>query len=310
MQLVNVARRAKLGYFTKKGYSEAISKLKLAKEYNKKTSEVLKQDKKFLEFHSANYLIGLLSIMEAYQSDTLFEFLVCYPGHSNEKSLTFDTVAKYGSIAELAKSGAQKKLNELSYKKFSEFNEGLSSILSFKNKIDGNLLDIISEIKATRDIYVHANGVCNEIYIQKSGSLARASIGDKLEINVDYIESVEKNIEKYLSSFYTEIPDHIKSYGRLKAFKEMWNSTELSKVQDFDDMWDSDPDTDMVYPKQAAFDYYWSDSEQAAFDFFLGIFSQNHPERKTDLMYAVSRWPPSSGVGRVIVSWMESPFWF
>lgn len=310
MHLVNVARRAKLGYTIKKGYDQAISKLKVAKEYNKKISVILKSDDEYSEFHLANYLIGLLSIMEAYLSDTLFEFLVCYPGHSNEKNINFDSIAKAGSIAELAKSGAQKKINELSYKKFSDFHEGFSSILSLENSIDKNLLNRIAEIKATRDIYVHANGVCNEIYLQKSGDLARARIGKRLALDNDYIKLTEEDIEKYLSHIYTEIPDNIKTYGRVKAFREMWESSELSGVRAFDEIWESDTKTDMVWPKQEAFEYYWSGSEQAAFDFFLGIYSQDHPERKTDLMYAVTRWPPSSGVGRVIISWMESPFWF
>lgn len=310
MNFVNVARRAKLGYATKKGYDQAVSKLNIAKKYNRKISTILSEKDEHFEFHSANYLIGLLSIMEAYISDTLFEFLVCYPGHTNEKNLNFDAVAKSGSIAELAKSGAQKKINELSYKKFSEYHEGFASILGFKNSIDSNLLNSIAEIKATRDIYVHANGVCNEIYLQKSGSLARSSAGKRLPIDSTYIKSAEIYIENYLSSVYTEIPEKIKTFGRVKAFEEMWRSTELSKVKEFSDIWEIDFTEDMVRPKAEAFEYGWSGSEQAAFDFFLGIYSQDHPERKTDLMYAVTRWPPSSGVGRVIVSWMESPFWF
>lgn len=310
MNLVNVARRAKLGYTTKKGYDQAIQKLNIAKKYNKKISTILSKDDHYFEFHSANYLIGLLSIMEAYISDALFEFLVCYPGHANDKNISFDTIAKTGSIAELAKSGAQKKINELSYKKFSEYHEGFSSILGLKRGIDINLLNIIAEIKATRDIFVHANGVCNEIYLQKSGSLARATIGKRLTIDSNYIKSAEKNIELYLSSIYAEIPESIKTFGRAKAFEEMWRSSELSKIRDFEKVWEVDIKTDMVRPKEEAFEYAWSGSEQAAFDFFLGIYSQDHPERKTDLMYAVTRWPPSSGVGRVIVSWMESPFWF
>lgn len=310
MQLVNVARRAKLGYVTKKGFDDSLSKLNEAKEYHSKVSALLKGEKEYLGFHKANYLNGVLSILEAYMSDTLFEFLVCYPGHANEKNLSLNSIDQAGSIAEVVKSSAQRKINSLAYKKFSEFHGDFCGILSLEKKVDDELVKQISEIKATRDIYVHANGVCNDIYIQKSGDIARKKVGEKLPLDDGYIEGFEEKIEKYIKEIYSGIPERIKGYGRLKAFKEMWDASGFSTLRPFDDFWISDDDKDMARPKQELFDFGWSSSEKAAVDFFLGIYSQDHPERKTDLMYALMKWPPSTNMGRVMVSWAESPFWF
>lgn len=310
MNLISVARRAKLGYKTRKGYEQAIDKLRVAKEYNNKVSIFLRGDKGHSKFHNANYLIGLLSIMEAYMSDMLLEYIVCYPGHSNEKTIRFDSISKAGSIAEIAKNAAEKRVNELTYKKFIEYHEEFSSIIGLENHIESELLGKIAEIKATRDIFVHANGRCNEIYIQKSGARARAHIGEELPLLDEYISISEKAIEEYISGLYNEIPERIKTFGRANAFKEMWDCCELSRVKNFDEAWDLELDSDMVKPKDSVFDYGWSGSEQAAFDFFLGVYSMDHPKRRTDLMAAMNRWPPNTGVGKVMISWMESPFWF
>lgn len=310
MNLISVARRANLGHSTKKGYDQALSKLKVAKEYNVNVSTLLEDSGEHLEFHKANYLIGILSILEAYISDTLFEYLVCYPGHTNEKNISFDTVAKAGSIGELSKASALKKLNELNYKKFSDFHDVFSTTLSLTSKFNEDILNLISEIKATRDIYVHANGICNEIYISKSGRLSRSEVGKKLPITAEYIKHSEEKIEEYIKLVYSGVPEKIKGYGRVKAFKEMWFAGGLSSLRPFDDFWESNVDQDMVRPKQELFDFAWSGSEKAAVDFFLGIYSRDHPERKTDLMYALMKWPPSTNMGRVIISWAEYPFWF
>ena len=40
-----------------------------------------------------------------------------------------------------------------------------------------------SEVKPTRDIYVHNGGIANRLYIQKAGALARAEDGDLLPLD-------------------------------------------------------------------------------------------------------------------------------
>ncbi|MCA9408486.1 MAG: hypothetical protein KC733_07340 [Candidatus Omnitrophica bacterium] len=54
-----------------------------------------------------------------------------------------------------------------------------------------NLLEIPAfhqyvEVKATRDIYIHNQGIANQIYIEKSASHARVKKGAGLPITVDY----------------------------------------------------------------------------------------------------------------------------
>ena len=57
-------------------------------------------------------------------------------------------------------------------------------------EIEPEIISAYIEIKASRDIIVHGNGVANNIYLEKSGEAARASLGDELSIDRNYFKSV------------------------------------------------------------------------------------------------------------------------
>ena len=46
------------------------------------------------------------------------------------------------------------------------------------------------EFKAARDIIMHNDGIINETYLKKSGTLSRGAIGDDLKINNNDIENI------------------------------------------------------------------------------------------------------------------------
>jgi hypothetical protein len=309
MELLTVARKAKLGQVTKKNFVQTKEKLQLSKEYNVKVFNHIKNDKKQLYFHFSVFLTGIVSILEAYITDTFLEYLLCYPGFLDEKNIKLDDIAKSGSIGQVIKTLAEKTITNFSYKSFSEYHEKFAKCIDLEGTLPKKLLNEISEIKATRDIYVHANGRCNDIYLKKSGTLSRASIGEELPLSIVYIEKAIKKIDRYVSDVYNLIPARIKNCGSLNAFKDMWDLSHMSSVLSFDDAWETVSDS-MIRPKSEALEWGWSSSEKAAFDFFLGIYSPQHPRRETDLMYALYRWPPDTSVGKVIISWMDSPFWF
>jgi hypothetical protein len=47
-------------------------------------------------------------------------------------------------------------------------------------------VDRIAEAKAARDIYVHNAGVANITYIEKSGTFARAAVGERVDLGGQY----------------------------------------------------------------------------------------------------------------------------
>lgn len=76
-------------------------------------------------------------------------------------------------------------INELTYKSPKDFAE------DFKNYVGINLLEKpvfynYIELKATRDIYVHNQGIANEIYLAKAGTQARVKAGEELPVDTKY----------------------------------------------------------------------------------------------------------------------------
>jgi len=110
-----------------------------------------------------------------------------------------------------------------------------------------------------------------------------------------------------LSEFYRLGPGLFADRGKTVAFREMWEATRLNSLVGFDDAWKIE-NAEMVRPK--TIEWLWSSSEKALYDFFLGIYSPSHPDRTTDAIEALLRWPPPYVESRVIASWMESPFTF
>ncbi len=82
-------------------------------------------------------------------------------------------------------------INELAYKSPAELSESIEQLISF------NLLECPSfhrymEIKASRDIFIHNQGIANDIYIRKACSHARAKENTQLPADTAYfLESYE-----------------------------------------------------------------------------------------------------------------------
>jgi hypothetical protein len=308
MQLLTVARRAGLGKFLTKSMYEAISKLSAAKAYDTAVRQANLGNAE-MQFHDSILLMGICSILESFLTDVSVEFLICFPGRLESKQFQLDSLVKRGSVSGLLREAAEKEINNVSYRVFPEMFDYMHSLFSPKIQIDKRLVEEANEMKCTRDVYVHGNGKCNAVYLRKVGTLARAKIDDILPLGKDYLNSVIDKATSLITEFFNSGPSQFLTYGKTRAFREMWDATHLKSVMEFDAAWTVEGD-DMVRPKEKAFQWAWSHSEKALLDFFLGVFSTTHPERSTDTIVALKKFPPATEEGQVILSWMDAPFWF
>ena len=67
------------------------------------------------------------------------------------------------------------------YKQFSFFEQYIKT-----DTISKEYQQRLIELKASRDLIVHNDGIINSKYITKSGSFARAKVGDEININIGY----------------------------------------------------------------------------------------------------------------------------
>jgi hypothetical protein len=310
MNLLTIARRADFGDSLNSLFSNARARLRSGASYFKTVEASLTLDKMQREFHESTYLAGLVSIAEALLTDMANEFLVRYPGHIRDKNLPLDALATLGSVGAVVESLSAKTINDWSYGRFSEFVKQVILLYDKKGSLDSALLYHVSELKATRDLFVHGAGEVNKVYLSKAGDKARSRrLGSKLELGIKYLAHADTIISKFVAELETMVPDDMKRMGKASAFRSMWEATVLSKFVPFDKGWITESEN-MVRPNDEGLSWDWSGSEKMLLDFFLGIYNEEYPSREHDVMSAIRRWPPTTNEGKVIMSWFDSPFWF
>lgn len=310
MNILTLARRANFGESIRTLLDNARKKLHTGAAYSKAVKASVSMDEAQLEFHDFTYLTGIVSLAEGVVTDLTMEFMLQHPGHLKSKAVSLDLISEAGSIGATIELLAEKSVNELSYGKFSDYMDYVVTLYNKGSKLDAELLADMTEIKATRDLFVHASGKVNKIYISKAGAKARnESIGSMLKLGDAYTKHAEDTIRKFLDQLDSIIPEKIKRTGKATALRSMWDATMLAKRVPFDDGWIVENE-DMVRPNDDGLGRYWSGSEQMLVDFFLGIYSESYPGRRYDLMSALHKWPPTTNEGKVIMSWFDSPFWF
>lgn len=307
IHLMTVGRRATLSELLNTKKDEALNKLATAKNYD---SSMRKSGLQKLEvgFHDEILLMGVCSIAEIFLTDITSEFLVCFPGGLESKQFSLESLASRGSASSLLREVAEIEINSISYKPFPEMLQRLQNIFNFKQPLNEKLVGEFNEIKCTRDVYVHGNGKANRLYIRKAGNMARAKLNDDLPLGESYISAAIDKSEELINKFFSAGPANYLKFGKVRAFREMWEASFLNMVMPFDCAWKGGGS--IVRPTQKAIGWGWSSSEKALFDFFLGIFNFSHKELTSGLVETLGRFPPSTPEGQIIISWLDSPFYF
>ncbi len=145
---------------------------------------------------SINGIYQLVTIIEALMGDILREVILEFPEKiGSKKMIDYNCILSASSIEEIHLQVVDLLLNELSYKSPKDFVEECKKFLAV-NLWKCTPFHKYIEIKATRDIYLHNQGIANDIYIRKAYSLAREKSGKKLPINPEYfLESYEYCIQ-------------------------------------------------------------------------------------------------------------------
>jgi hypothetical protein len=311
MHIVTIGRRAGLATEIARRYAQLGKQLDAARSYYDAVSSKAVFGKPESRFHHSVCLIGLLAAFEAYLADSLTEFFVCFPGRLPIKQFDLSSLCVMGSTVNLIEATAERAAADLTYKTFPEmFGEALA-VFSKKAKVDPARVACVNEIKCTRDLFVHANGEVNSLYLRKAGALARERrIGQPVPIDAAYLELAFAEVRALAADFFNGGPSQFGSHGKAKAFQEMWEATALSSLVAFSDAWWVE-NGEMVRPRDN-FSWGWSISEKLLFDFFLRVYNTRHPDidATRDVTDVLGRWPPPSPAGRVILSWLESPFGF
>lgn len=126
-----------------------------------------------------------VSLFERFIFNLLRLWLTEYPGSLSARQIEFRTVLESPDRDAIITSVVQEEVHGLAYQRVADWFDYLEKIV----KLDCPTQDEIArlaEIKASRDVLVHNNGIANSIYIAKSMGHARFADGDQLELPEDY----------------------------------------------------------------------------------------------------------------------------
>ncbi len=143
-----------------------------------------------LDYFGKKYLAELgfqlsISIFEVWLFD-LLRILLDDPNRLNKKrKIDVADVIAAKRLEDLLRSIIDAELNEIRYKRLGEWFDYLWSFVTI-GAPSMNDIEKLSEIKASRDILAHNNGIANHIYLHKAGHLARVKDGEPIKISFDY----------------------------------------------------------------------------------------------------------------------------
>ena len=122
---------------------------------------------------------------EQFVVDFLSAWLTEYPGILSGKQLPFRTVLDAADKNEIVTAVVQKEVLGLAYKRLADWFTYLEKIAQLGCPTEDQI-QRLAEIKASRDVLVHNNGISNSIYVDKSMGQSRFADGDTLELPEHY----------------------------------------------------------------------------------------------------------------------------
>lgn len=133
-----------------------------------------------------NVIFQLVMIMETLMNDILRMIFLEYPKKlPSAKKIDIDCVLNSSSIEQIKLNIVDEILNEIAYKSPRNYAEEFEKYTGVK-LLENPVYHKYIELKATRDVHIHNSGIANDVYLYKSGVMARVKSGRYLPVNIPY----------------------------------------------------------------------------------------------------------------------------
>ncbi len=113
-------------------------------------------------------------------------WLKSYPVPMAKRQIAFDEIERLPDKEAIVERFVDRVIRELAYKGPADWFKTLKETTKLGNPTDDEIRRSC-EIKATRDVLVHNQGIVNWLYLDKTGALARFAEGQQVEIPHDYL---------------------------------------------------------------------------------------------------------------------------
>ncbi len=170
--------------FVAQGHRTTSDSLVVGKPINQDelVSLALEYDKAYLLRFTFRQFV---SIFEAFLFDFLHRLFRHNPWQFARTQLDFEAVLRAADRDEVIANVIGRQLNDLRYGNVRDWFAVMNKCVALGCPADDEI-DSLAEVKATRDILEHNEGVVNEVYVRKAGKKARHPVGDHVELDDDY----------------------------------------------------------------------------------------------------------------------------
>lgn len=155
--------------------------------------------------------VYLIALFDAYLSDVLEEVMLFRPELlRSKKQLTYEKILEIGNFEKLVEYLVKREINELSYKSIRDQTDFYRERFGLVIEESGVSVEQLIELRASRNLFVHGNGIVNHIYLDQVVD-SRYVAGDVLIMDIDYFKSSFDKI-KMLADYIAEwiITKHVK----------------------------------------------------------------------------------------------------
>jgi len=141
-----------------------------------------------------NLLVATVSKFESFLFEVLYLVMTKYPkkvslslkGVEAPKSVPLEVLLDANDLKAALDQVIRARLHAVSYAGPKEYLEFFSKTTGVP--VDDQAFPRYVELKATRDLLVHADGIVNDIYLSKADTHVRGKVGELIPIDIKYFE--------------------------------------------------------------------------------------------------------------------------
>ena len=150
--------------------------------------------------------VYLVAIFDAFLSDIFTEVAHARPEilTSKKKQVSYAKILELGNFEAMVDFIASRELNELSYKSIKEQADYYEDRFGVALRDSGVSVNELMELRCTRNLLVHNNGIVNHIYLEQvSGSSYRS--GDEVKVDAEYFDHAVESFNSIVTFVTAEL---------------------------------------------------------------------------------------------------------
>ncbi|QDU46494.1 hypothetical protein Mal52_50150 [Symmachiella dynata] len=126
-----------------------------------------------------------IALFEWFAVDFMKLWLRAHPGSLGKQQVDVATILTCHDKSEIVERAIEKRLLDVAYGPITKWMNYIEQTTGI-SCLDSNQVQRLSEIKASRDLLAHNNGIVNSLYRERAGDHARFHDGDTLELPAHY----------------------------------------------------------------------------------------------------------------------------